>query len=60
MFLVCVCVRRDFLYFDFCSINGVPACANAKLLTDITRTEWGFEGYVVSDQGAIGGQEEGL
>lgn len=35
------------------SINGVPACANAKLLTDITRTEWGFEGYVVSDQGAI-------
>ena len=37
-----------------CSINGVPACANKKLLTDITRTEWGFRGYVVSDAGAIG------
>ncbi|KAK7108548.1 uncharacterized protein [Littorina saxatilis] len=34
-------------------INGVPACANKKLLTDITRREWGFKGYVVSDQGAI-------
>ncbi|XP_005105835.1 probable beta-D-xylosidase 7 [Aplysia californica] len=35
------------------SVNGVPACANKKLLTDILRTEWNFKGYVVSDQGAI-------
>lgn len=34
-------------------INGVPACANKKLLTDILRNEWGFEGYVVSDEGAL-------
>ena len=34
-------------------INGVPACANKKLLTDILRGEWGFEGYVVSDEGAV-------
>jgi len=34
-------------------INGVPACANKKLLTDILRGEWGFEGYVVSDEGAL-------
>ena len=38
------------LYF---SINGVPACANGKLLTDITRKEWGFKGYIVSDAGAV-------
>lgn len=35
-------------------INGVPACANTKLLTDILRKEWGFKGYVISDQGALG------
>lgn len=35
------------------SINGVPACANQELLTDILRNEWKFTGYVVSDQGAI-------
>ena len=37
----------------FFSINGVPACANHKLLTDILRSEWGFKGYVVSDEAAI-------
>src|ERR1041384_6687839 len=28
-------------------------CANKKLLVDILRREWGFDGYVVSDCGAI-------
>jgi beta-glucosidase len=41
-----------FKYF-FCSINGIPACANSKLLTTILRDEWNFTGYVVSDMGAI-------
>ena len=36
-----------------CSINGIPACANSKLLTTILRDEWNFTGYVVSDGGAI-------
>ena len=31
----------------------MPACANKKLLTDVLRTEWGFEGYVISDEGAM-------
>ena len=35
------------------SINGVPACANKELLTDIARKEWGFDGYIVSDASAI-------
>ena len=39
--------------FLFCRINGVPACANGELLTNITRGEWGFKGYIVSDAGAI-------
>ena len=34
-------------------INGIPACANKKLLTDILRKELGFKGYVISDEGAV-------
>ena len=33
--------------------NGEPCCANKKLMTDVLRGEWGFNGYVVSDCGAI-------
>jgi len=34
-------------------VYGAPACASKLLLQDILRDEWGFEGYVVSDCGAI-------
>ncbi|HEY0762280.1 MAG TPA: glycoside hydrolase family 3 C-terminal domain-containing protein [Pyrinomonadaceae bacterium] len=33
--------------------NGEPCCANTRLLGDLLRKEWGFDGYVVSDCGAI-------
>ena len=33
--------------------NGEPCCANTHLLGDFLRGEWGFDGYVVSDCGAI-------
>ncbi len=33
--------------------NGEPCCANTHLLNDMLRGEWGFDGYVVSDCGAI-------
>jgi beta-glucosidase len=33
--------------------DGVPNHANHKLLTDILRTEWGFDGFVMSDGGGI-------
>jgi beta-glucosidase len=35
------------------SINGEPACANSFLLDTSLRKSWGFQGYVVSDCGAI-------
>ncbi|HEV2436159.1 MAG TPA: glycoside hydrolase family 3 C-terminal domain-containing protein [Verrucomicrobiae bacterium] len=35
------------------ALYGVPDCANAFLLTDLLRKQWGFDGYVVSDCGAI-------
>lgn len=34
-------------------LNGKHACANPELLTDILRKEWGFEGAVISDWGAV-------
>src|SRR5919112_6188169 len=33
--------------------NGEPCCASKELLTGILRGEWKFDGYVVSDCGAI-------
>ena len=34
-------------------VNGTYACENQKLLTDILRREWGFDGLVVSDWGGM-------
>jgi beta-glucosidase len=34
-------------------INGVPCHVNRWLLTDVLRDEWGFDGVVVSDYGAL-------
>ena len=41
------------LMSSFNSINGVPASANPFTLTQILRHEWGFDGFVVSDWGAV-------
>ena len=34
-------------------VNGESASASQRLLLDVLRKEWGFDGYVVSDCGAI-------
>ncbi|GAA4192943.1 glycoside hydrolase family 3 C-terminal domain-containing protein [Microbacterium oryzae] len=34
-------------------VNGVYASENRWLLTDVLRDEWGYQGYVVSDWGAV-------
>lgn len=41
-------------------INGEFASQSKKLLTDILRDEWGFEGYVMSDWGAVNERVPGL
>ena len=37
----------------YMDLNNVPASANKHTLRDILRTEWGFDGFVVSDASAI-------
>lgn len=41
-------------------VNGEYASENNKLLSDILRDEWGFEGFVVSDWGAVNERVDGL
>lgn len=41
-------------------INGEFASENKALLTDILRNEWGFEGCVMSDWGAVNDRVKGL
>ena len=40
-------------------INGVHASDSRELLTDILRTEWGFDGLVVTDWGALNDRIKG-
>lgn len=35
------------------TLNGIPGLANKRLMVDILREEWGFDGVVISDYGAI-------
>ncbi|GGE34686.1 beta-glucosidase [Pullulanibacillus camelliae] len=37
----------------FTTINGVPATGNRTLMNDVLRQEWGFEGVIISDWGAV-------
>ena len=41
-------------------LNGVHCSDNKELLTDILRTEWGFDGMVVTDWGAMNDRIEGF
>jgi beta-glucosidase len=49
-------IREGGAYSLMCAYNrvdGKPACGSDMLLQQILRNEWGFQGYVVSDCGAI-------
>lgn len=41
-------------------INGTLVSENKKYLTDILRGEWGFDGYVMSDWGAVSDRVRGI
>ena len=41
-------------------VNGTYASEHHRFLTELLRGEWGFEGFVVSDWGAVNDRVEGL
>ena len=45
--------KADSVMCAYNAINGQPACANQFLLQDQLRDKWNFQGYVVSDCGAV-------
>jgi beta-glucosidase len=45
--------KADSVMCAYNSVDGAPACANSDLLQKYLRGEWGFQGYIVSDCGAI-------
>ena len=56
-------VKKSSPYTVMCSynrINGTYAAENRRLLTEILRSEWGFDGIVVSDWGAVTDRVAGI
>ena len=49
--IVCRAARPRAIMSSYNLVNGTYAHENKHLLTDILRTEWGFDGMVVSDWG---------
>ncbi len=43
----------DMVMPSFNVLNGIPATGNTWLMKDILREEWGFDGVIISDYGAI-------
>ncbi|MBS4197034.1 beta-glucosidase family protein [Lederbergia citri] len=48
------------LMCSYNKVNGVYASENKRLLTEILKEEWGHEGFVVSDWGAVNEREAGV
>ncbi|HEV2446401.1 MAG TPA: glycoside hydrolase family 3 N-terminal domain-containing protein, partial [Candidatus Sulfopaludibacter sp.] len=45
--------KADSVMCAYNAVDGVPACANTDLLQKRLHGDWGFQGYIVSDCGAI-------
>ncbi len=43
----------DMIMTSYNAINDIPATGNEWLMKDILRDEWGFDGIIISDSGAI-------
>jgi beta-glucosidase len=45
--------KADSVMCAYNAVNGAPACANTELMQKTLHDQWGFQGFVVSDCGAI-------
>jgi beta-glucosidase len=45
--------HADSVMCAYNAIDGAPACANKMLLEQTLRKDWGFNGYITSDCGAV-------
>ncbi len=52
-FKAAVDAGSDTLMCAFNALNGVPACANRYLETDVLKRQWGFDGFIESDYTAV-------
>ena len=52
--------KPDTVMCSYNRINGEFASENHWLLTEVLRDEWGFDGYVMSDWGAVNDRVKGL
>lgn len=56
-------IKKEKPWTVMCSynrINGTYAAENHKYLTEVLRDEWGFDGYVMSDWGAVNSRVKDL
>ena len=49
----CIDAGAKMVMPSFNSLNGMPSVANKWLIRDVLRSEWGFDGTVISDYNAL-------
>jgi beta-glucosidase len=47
--------RARSLMVSYNSVDGSPATQNSRLMNGILKGEWGFQGFIISDQSGTGG-----
>lgn len=49
----CMDEKPEMVMSSFNALNGVPVLGNRQLIVDTLRTEWGFDGVLISDYNAV-------